>query len=184
MNKKLLKWLSKPAWQILLWQWSLFGVLAGAVYLFELQPLWQQKIVDQQELLTQQNKIEQTQLALTSLPAPSLIQNQIDQLLSEENAQHTVQKTLIENVQAFIDPFDGKITRWQKQSPIAKNNLLYQCWDVTLDINFQGLIHFFHHILKITPPILMDNIHMTREKNKLIIKLMLTELLSDTKANE
>jgi len=111
MNKKLLKWLSKPAWQILLWQWSLFWVLAGAVYLFELQPLWQQKIVDQQELLTQQNKIEQTQLALTSLPAPSLIQNQIDQLLSEENAQHTVQKTLIENVQAFIDPFDGKITR-------------------------------------------------------------------------
>lgn len=58
MNKKLLKWLSKPAWQILLWKLSLFGVLAGAVYLFELQPLWQKKIVDQKEFLTQQNKIE------------------------------------------------------------------------------------------------------------------------------
>ncbi|WP_342221573.1 hypothetical protein [Candidatus Fukatsuia endosymbiont of Tuberolachnus salignus] len=231
MNKKLQQWLAKPAWQLLFWQWSLFIVLVCFAYLLELQPIWQKRASKQQELVTQQNRVEQTRKELASLPTLSLTQHQINELLSKEQSRDATQHTLellrdrdqwctvkvketqqslltgkhkdcegrvidlktdtttttnmlIEHVGKSLTAFGGQIVHWQRQALLPENSLIRQHWSVTVAINFQGLIYFLYDVLNIYPPILIEQMHITREKDGLIVKLRLTEFSPNDGSNE
>lgn len=181
MNKKIQQWLVKPAWQLFFWQWSLVGLLACCAYLLELRPINRQRTSADDELTIQQNHIEQIQQKLALLPELSFIERQINELSPQGQLQLTSQKTVIQHVSTSIAALGGSIIRWKWQPSQTVDNPIPPHWDATIDIDFQGLTHFLHDILKIQPSISIEQMHIIPKGNRLNVKLAIAEFISGDK---
>ncbi|MDN0123700.1 pilus assembly protein PilO [Yersinia aleksiciae] len=183
MDKSLQRWLDRPGWQLCLWQWGVLGLLGAATYGMLLRPAWQQQSLTENKIIQYQQQVAHQQSVLATLPALSLISQQIAAMRSEEAVWRQNNSSMAHLVGELIAPFGGQVIHWQRQSePVveaAPDAVPHQQWHATLRVNFYGLLHLLRQLSEISAPIQAQLIEIKSNNAVLVVKISLKEYLAE-----
>ncbi|MBS0056668.1 pilus assembly protein PilO [Yersinia sp. Marseille-Q3913] len=181
MNNSLQRWLDRPGWQLCLWQWGILGLLGAAAYGMLLRPAWQQQHLSENKIIQHQQQVEDQQSLLATLPALSLIRQQIAAVRSEEAVWRQNNSSMAHLVGELIAPFGGQVIYWQRQSEPAvvaePDAVAHQQWHATLRVNFYGLLHLLRQLSEISGPVQTQLIEVKNDNAVLMVKISLKEYL-------
>ncbi|CNI53308.1 pilus assembly protein PilO [Yersinia mollaretii] len=189
MNKQLQRWLDRPGWQLCLWQWGALGLLGAAAYGMLLRPTWQQQSLAENKIIQHQQQVEHQQSLLATLPALSLIREQIVAVGSEDSSWRRhhdgspKNSSMAHLVGELIAPFGGQVVYWQRQTErtveIETDSANHQQWHATLRVNFYGLLHLFRQLSEISAPIRVQLIEVKGDNAALNVKISLKEYFEE-----
>ncbi|CNK88242.1 membrane protein [Yersinia mollaretii] len=188
MTKLLQRWLDRPGWQLCLWQWGALGLLGAAAYGLLLRPAWEQQSLAENKIIQHQQQVEYQQSLLATLPALSLIRQQIVAVGSEDASWRRHEgapknSSMAHLVGELIAPFGGQVVSWQRQTEraveVETDSANHQQWHATLRVNFYGLLHLFRQLSETSTPIQVQLIEVKSDKAVLNVKISLKEYFEE-----
>ncbi|WP_315850561.1 pilus assembly protein PilO [Yersinia rohdei] len=181
MNKQLQRWIDRPGWQIALYQLGGLGLLGAIVYSLVLYPRWQPQQLAVDEIIQLQQQVEYQKLALAQLPSHSSLQQKLSALTATNTSWPPV--SMANLVGQWIAPYGGLVIGWQQQLEpeivALTHSVSHQLWQVSLRVNFYGLLHLLHQLSSISSPTQLQLIEIKRDSRELIVKLNLREYLTE-----